>query len=269
MKLSKLIDKIEQFAPPSLAESWDNVGLIVGDREQETASVVLCLDVTRKAYELCLRSDSKICVCHHPFLFDATKKLDFQDPYYQLLRDMIKADIAIYAAHTNLDACVGGVNDALANQLELVPVATFMPSENPFDFQRELVAGTGRICIQKKPGLLFDLARKVTSRLETFGCHVNFDCDRPVGRILVVGGSYDSQWNADVLDNKIDVVISGEIKHRDMVFFDRFGVAAIAAGHDATERTVLPAFKRLLEKELPELKVEICHSFDYTKLMKN
>lgn len=266
MKLSKLIEIIEKFAPVSLAEDWDNVGLLVGNKTQEVSNAVVCLDITEKAYQMCKDKGAQVCICHHPFLFDATKKLDFTDPYYDLLRKFIQSDIAIYAAHTNLDACVGGVNDALSKKLDLEIVATFMPSENPFDFQKDIVPGIGRICTPKTKMTLFDFYKTVNKNLMTSGCHVNFDKDRAVNKILVVGGSYDSAWNVDVLDNNVDVVLSGEIKLRDMVYFDRYNVATIAAGHDATERAILPAFVEYLNLLVKEVEFDKCISFDYSLL---
>lgn len=260
MKLNLLLEKIEDFAPLSLAESWDNPGLIVGDPEQDITGAVLCLDVTEKAFQMCRETGAQLCLCHHPFLFDAIKKIDFSDPYFQLLRKFIQADIAIYAAHTNLDACVGGVNDALSDLLGLDVAATFLPKEIPFDFQKTLVPGIGRICVQREKTSLFDFYYSLMKKLQTSGCHINFDHDRTVGRILVAGGSYDSLWNRDVLDNHIDVVLSGEIKHRDMVFFDRYGIAAIAAGHDATERPILQALARRMDSAVREVAFAVCPS---------
>ena len=259
MKLQQLIEIIETIAPKSLAESWDNVGLLAGDKEREITNGVLCLDITDKAYQMCREKNAGICICHHPFLFDPIKKMDFADPYFALLRKFIQADIAIYAAHTNLDACVGGVNDALGEKLDLRAEATFIPSGVPFDFQKEVVSGIGRICVQKKETSLFDFYHTIRQKLQTSGCHINFDRDRPIRRILITGGAYDSIWNTDVLDNGIDVVLSGEIKHRDMVFFDRYGVAAIAAGHDATERVVLPVLAERLNR-LGDVRFDVCSS---------
>jgi len=269
MKLSKLIEKIEKFAPLSLAETWDNVGLLVGDGEQEITNAVICLDVTDNAYQLCIENNAQVCICHHPYLFEATKRMDFADLYYQLLRKFIQANIAIYAAHTNLDACVGGVNDAISNKLNLDIVSTFMPSENPFDFQKDIVPGVGRICITKEETSLFGLYKNIMDKLQTSGCHVNFDSNRTIKKILVIGGSYNSTWNIDVLDNNIDLVISGEIKHKDMVYFDRFGVATIAAGHDATERVILPAFADYLNLNVEGITFYVYNSFDYTQLTKD
>ncbi len=260
MQLSKLTDQIEAFAPKSLAESWDNVGLLFGDRNQDVVRAVLCLDVSQQAYQMCVEKNAQVCISHHPFLFEPMKRMDFQDPYDSLLRGFIRSDVAVYAAHTNLDACVGGVNDALAKTLGLEVKETFLPAGEPFDVSDSVVPGTGRIGVFHRETGLFELYATVLHTLQTSGCHINFDADRPVRRILVIGGSYDSQWNRDVLDNDVDVVISGEIKHRDLIFFSRHGVAAIAAGHDATERVVLGEIAARWNREIEGVEFLVCPS---------
>lgn len=267
MKLIDIIDVIEKFAPPSLAEPWDNVGLLAGDLDSDIESGVICLDINEKAYEMCIATGSKLCISHHPFLFEPTKRLDYSDPYYDLLRKFIKADIAIYAAHTNLDSCVGGVNDALSAKLGLTDLSTFLPSLVPFDFQKGIVPGIGRVGTPDENTSLFAFYQMLVKNLGGLGGSFNFDTDRPIAKVLVIGGSYDSSWNIDVLDNGIDVVVSGEIKHKDFMFFDRYKIAAIAAGHDATERVILPVLADYLNLKLPQIKFAVCDNFDYNRVV--
>ncbi len=267
MKLNKIIETIENFAPLTLAESWDNVGLLIGNKDFEVESVVICLDVTDKAYNMCIESNAKLCICHHPFIFDAIKKMDFANPYYELLRKFISSDIAVYSAHTNLDSCVGGVNDALGPILGLEIKSTFMPIDPNEKLLKTVVPGIGRICEPCKETSLFDFYKTVLENLKTPGCHINFDTDRQIRKILVTGGSYDSDWNSEVLEKNIDVIVSGEIKHHDMVFFERYGVATLSAGHDTTERVILSVFADYLKLKLDEIRFAVCQSFDYNKVV--
>jgi dinuclear metal center YbgI/SA1388 family protein len=241
--------------------------LLAGDKDSEIESAVICLDINEKAYEMCVSSGSKLCISHHPFLFEPTKRLDYSDPYYNLLRKFIKADIAIYAAHTNLDSCVGGVNDALSAKLELTDLSTFMPSAMPFDFQKGIVPGIGRVGTPGGKASLFAFYHMLVKNLGVLGGSFNFDTDRPITKVLVIGGSYDSEWNIDVVDNEIDVVVCGEIKHKDFMFFDRYNIAAIAAGHDATERVILPVLADYLNLQLPQIKFAVCDNFDYNRVV--
>lgn len=267
MKLNQVMKCIEAFAPTALAEKWDNVGLLVGDPQKEITGAVLCLDVTEAVYRECLEKKAQLCICHHPFLFTPTRRIDFSDPYSLLLGKFIQADIAVFAAHTNLDSCVGGVNDVLSHKLGLVVTETFLPSETPFDFFKSVVPGIGRIGHPETETGLFDFYKTTVRRLETPGCHINFDQDRPVKRVLCVGGSYDSEWNTDVLDNHVDVIVCGEMKHHDLVFFARYGVAVLVAGHDATERVILPDFAGYLNGKLEEIRFDVCRPFDYNKVV--
>jgi len=265
--VSDVLKIVDRLAPFALAESWDNVGLLVGDKDREVTGAVLCLDVTEAAYHLCMEKKAQVCISHHPFLFEPTKRLDYSDPYYNLLRKFIKADIAIYAAHTNLDSCVGGVNDALSVKLGLTDLSTFMPSSVPFDFQKGIVPGIGRVGTPGNKTSLFAFYHMLVKNLGGLGGSFNFDTDRSITKVLVIGGSYDSDWNIDVVDNEIDVVVCGEIKHKDFMFFDRYNIAAIAAGHDATERVILPVLADYLNLKLPQIKFAVCDNFDYNRVV--
>lgn len=277
MKLEKLMEQIEEFAPLSYAQEWDNTGLIAGNPGQDVTNAVLCLDVTQKACEMCKEKNAQVCISHHPFIYDAIKSMDFNDPYFGLLQKFIQADIAIYAAHTNLDICAGGVNDALSKRLDLAVTDTFLPIENHkvknsiinniAPFINRLIPGIGRICKARADMDLYSFYKIIIQKLETPGCHINFENNRGIRKILVIGGSYDSQWNHMVIESGVDVIICGEIKHSDMIFFARCGIAAFAAGHDTTERVILPDFADYLNRTVKEIRFDVCESFDYNKVV--
>jgi len=267
MKISEIIKKIEDFAPLSLAEDWDNTGLLSGDLEIETQGVIICLDINEAVLDKCIETNSKLCICHHPFIFNPISRLDYADPYSLLLGKFIKNDIVIYAAHTNLDCCVGGVNDCLAKKLGIEVIETFLPAEIPVDFKKGVVPGIGRIGILKNTMNLFDFYKDLNRNLGIRGCAINFDSDKNINRILIAGGSYDSGWNKDVLDINVDLVISGEIKHHDMMFFQRYKIAAIAAGHDASERIILKPLAGYLENKFPDIKFDVLYNLDYNKVV--
>jgi len=267
MKISEIINKIEEFAPLSLAEDWDNTGLLSGDLKIETKGVIICLDINETVLDKCIETDSKLCICHHPFIFNPITRLNYDNPYSSLLGRFIKNDIVIYAAHTNLDSCVGGVNDCLAKKLGIEVIETFLPSEIRLDFTKGVVPGIGRIGVLKGNRKLFDFYKDLNRNLGIKGCGINFDSDKDIDRILVVGGSYDFEWNKDVLDMNVDLVISGEIKHHDMMFFQRYKIAAIAAGHDASERIILKPLADYLENKFPDIKFDVLFNLDYNKVV--
>lgn len=119
IKVQDVIDSIERLAPPHLAESWDNVGLMVGRRDQLVDHVLTVLDVTEEAIEEAIERKCQLIVSHHPLIFKGVKQITSDTVLGRMIARLIKADIAVYSAHTNLDVAKGGLNDLAAAQLGL------------------------------------------------------------------------------------------------------------------------------------------------------
>ena len=120
MQIRELINILEEKYPFSLQEEWDNSGLQIGNPDDELNGVVLSLDLEEEAIDIA-QEDNKanLIITHHPYLFNPTKSIDFTDSFYTRLRRCIKNDITVFAFHTNLDIAAGGVNDNLAELLNL------------------------------------------------------------------------------------------------------------------------------------------------------
>ena len=119
VRCSAIIEAMEKFAPSYLAESWDNVGLVVGSPEQEIDKVLVALDVTEKVIDQAVSIGANLIISHHPLIFKGITNLRTDVALGKMLARLIKAEIAVYAAHTNLDSTAGGVNDVLAQKLGL------------------------------------------------------------------------------------------------------------------------------------------------------
>lgn len=114
-----LMALMDGWAPPQLAESWDNPGLQAGDPDQKVGAVMVALDVTRENVGYAKTHGIDMIISHHPFLFKAMKRIDTGTEKGAILRDLLAHGISAFAAHTNLDTADGGVNDALAEALDL------------------------------------------------------------------------------------------------------------------------------------------------------
>lgn len=114
-----IIDAMEKWAPPHLAESWDNVGLQLGSPLQSVRKILVALDVSQQTTEYAQQHHFDMIIAHHPLVFKPIKNLRTDLPQGRLLAALLKADIAVFAAHTNLDITEGGVNDVLAAKLQL------------------------------------------------------------------------------------------------------------------------------------------------------
>lgn len=126
VQCKELIEVMEALAPECLAESWDNVGLSVGDLQQEIRKILVALDVTEEVIEEAKSIGANLIVTHHPMLlFQKIKNIRKQTPLGRKLYTLIQNEIGVYSAHTNLDIAFGGTNDVLAElagleQIELL-----------------------------------------------------------------------------------------------------------------------------------------------------
>jgi dinuclear metal center YbgI/SA1388 family protein len=154
-KVSEIVAYLNKFANPALAYDWDNVGFQIGDGGQNVNKILLSLDVSENAINKAIAENCDMIISHHPFIFRAIKKIT--NPLYLKL---IKNDIAVYCAHTNLDVVKGGVNTILAEKLgleikefisnesgsNLVHVAVYVPKKNADQVAKAVInVGAGKV----------------------------------------------------------------------------------------------------------------------------
>ncbi len=159
MIIKEVIDLIEDFAPTKYAEDFDNVGLLVGDANAEVKGALITLDTLEATVEEAIAKNCNLIVSFHPIIFSGLKKLNGKNYVERTVLKAIKNDIAIYAIHTALDNQYKGVNDMIAEKLDLrnrqilIPrqdsirkLTTFVPVKNVADVRQSLFqAGAGSI----------------------------------------------------------------------------------------------------------------------------
>jgi dinuclear metal center YbgI/SA1388 family protein len=116
-KVAEVIQLMGEFAPTSLAEDWDNVGLQVGDQNTEVKNVLLALDLREGLVQEAIAKDCNLIITHHPLIFKGIKTVTESSYTGRLIRDLIKNEIAVFSAHTNLDISSNGLNDFLIKKL--------------------------------------------------------------------------------------------------------------------------------------------------------
>ena len=121
---------LESFAPLSLQESYDNAGLIVGNPSMEVTGITICLDSTEAVILDAKKNGCNLVIAHHPIVFSGLKKLNGKNYIERTVIRAIKEDIAIYAAHTNLDNVIDGVNRVIAERLGLVNIRILSPKRH-------------------------------------------------------------------------------------------------------------------------------------------
>jgi dinuclear metal center YbgI/SA1388 family protein len=159
MKIKDIISVIEELAPVSFQESYDNTGMQIGNNDKEINSVLLTLDVTEDTINEAIANKNDLIISHHPLIFSGIKKLSGRNSTERIVIKAIKNDIAIYSCHTNIDSAWNGVNVKLAEILglhnvkilkpisgNLKKLITFVPTEHAEKLRTSLFeAGAGNI----------------------------------------------------------------------------------------------------------------------------
>lgn len=127
MKLSKLVEILEFFYPKDLAYDWDNVGLLIGDERATVNRAMTCLEITDDVVEEAIERNVDLIVSHHPIIYKPIKNLNFKDPHARLITKIIKSNISVYSMHTNVDISSNGMNDWLAQVLNLKNIQILTP----------------------------------------------------------------------------------------------------------------------------------------------
>jgi len=136
-KVKEIISDIEKIAPLAYQESYDNAGLMVGNSDMDATGVLVCIDITDKILEEAIAKKCNLIICHHPLIFGGLKKINGKNMVERCVITAIKNEIALYAAHTNLDSVINGVNFKMAEKLNLNNVSILSPMHGEL---RKLVA---------------------------------------------------------------------------------------------------------------------------------
>ncbi|SDK54117.1 Nif3-like dinuclear metal center hexameric protein [Sediminibacillus albus] len=123
-----IIELFEAWSPQKLAYDWDNVGLQVGTLSNPVNKVMVTLDVLENVVDEAIEADVNLIIAHHPLLFKSLKQINLEDPKGKVIEKLIKNNITVYAAHTNLDITRGGVSDILADKLGIKETSVLVPS---------------------------------------------------------------------------------------------------------------------------------------------
>lgn len=231
MQLEQFVAAMEAIAPPELAEEYDNVGLLVGPDHTNIRRVLVALDCSLAVAKEAAEMQADLVLTHHPQFFAPVQRILPDDPQTAAVYALIRNGIGLYAAHTNLDAATGGVNDILAARLGLTHVASFGD-------------GLGRIGTLPAAIPLGEFAAQTAGALNA---RVSFcgNGQRSIHRAAVVGGA-GASLIADAKAAGADVLVTGEAKHHEGHAADVLDLPMIVAGHYETEKVILePLIARL------------------------
>lgn len=240
-KIEDFYKAINEIADFSLAESWDNVGLLVGSRKTSVKSALVALDVTSAVIAEAKLLHAELIITHHPVIFPHISKIGCESPLYEL----ISSKIAVISAHTNYDAASGGVNDALCSCLGLLNVRELESAESP---------GRGRIGELENPLDSRGLAAFVKERLGSGA--VKYTPGPQISSVAVCGGADAELWR-DALNEGAQAMITSEVKHHQLIEAAEARFTLIDAGHHATEAVAIRPLAERLQRMLPGASVAV------------
>ncbi len=245
---------LEQFAPARLAEEWDNVGLLVGDRAWPVERVMTCLTVTSETVAEAVEGRANLIVTHHPLPFHPLKSLTSESTVGRLLLQLITARIAVYSPHTAFDSARVGINQHLAIGLGLQEIAPLVVSSHD-----DPDVGVGRCGTLGEDVSLKELVERVKNflgiqRLQAVGTD-----EQTVNRVAIVCGSGGS-FLATAIERGCHCLITGETTYHTCLEAAARKVALVLPGHFASERFALLSLADYLADLLAGVTVWASHS---------
>jgi len=249
LSVKNLLETLDKIAAFDLAEQWDNVGLMLGDPDQQIRSILVALDPTEEVLAEAKECGADCIITHHPLIFNPLKAIYTNQPLGRFLRQAIKNEISVIGCHTNLDQAIGGVNDVFANNLGMVESRPLTPiGKNP-DTAGNLEgagAGFGRV------GRLAEtLSRKAF--IERLCAVLNLPVLRMAGQVpeevntVAVCGGSGSELAEEAFASGAQVYVTGEVKHSMARWAEASGFCIVDAGHFATENPVIKSLVKALE----------------------
>lgn len=237
---------LERYAPLELAEEWDNVGLLVGDPTASVERVMTCLTVTPASAAEAVEEQADLIVAHHPLPFRPLNRLTPDVVAGRLLLQLMRAGVAIYSPHTAFDSAEQGINQRLAEGLELTNIAPLVP--------HAAGGGAGRCGELASEMSLGNLADRVKLLLHVEGLHRVGDATRPVRRVAVACGSA-GEFLPTALEMGCDCFLTGEARFHTCLEAEAEQIGLLLAGHYATERFGIEALAADLARQFPDLHV--------------
>ncbi len=234
MKLSEILEILEQFAPAETAEEWDNVGLQIGRDGEEIEKILVCLDFTADVLEQAIQGGFQMIVTHHPVIFKPLAKLT--NP---LFLKAVRHNICVYSGHTNVDAAQGGVNDVLAARLGLENVTA------------DGILRTGTL---KESMSETAFAKYVCEKLQVPAVRT-VPLKKEIQKVGLVGGA-GSDFMESAKAQSCDAYVTGEVSYHAAQTAEQMDLFLVCAGHFETEAPIARALTEMLNQKLKGAKAE-------------
>ncbi|MEK6249140.1 MAG: Nif3-like dinuclear metal center hexameric protein [Planctomycetales bacterium] len=242
-------DFLDRLAPASLAADWDNVGLLVGDREAVVDRVMTCLTMTCDTVAEAIDCKANLVITHHPLPFQPLKRITRDTHEGRFLLDLISANIAIYSAHTAFDSAATGINQSLAEGFGLQKIRPIVS-----DCKDDQSVGTGRCGRLPQSIPVKELVERIKGFLDIPHVRMVGEGEQSVEQVGIACGSAGSVFEPARLAN-CDVFITGETSFHTCLSAEAAGMILLVTGHFASERFAMQQLADHLDQEFPDTEV--------------
>ncbi len=246
MKARDIINVIEEFAPLSIQEKWDNSGLCIGSPDADVTSVLIGLDCTPELVDEAVECGADMIVTHHPLIFSGLKKISPEDQVGAAVIKAISNGISIYAAHTSADKVIAGVSGAMAAKLGLENVCILDEDGEG--------TGLGVVGDLPEPLTAAEAVSLVKDRFALKAMRTSRPVEGRISRVAMCGGSGGSLIGA-AMASGAQLYISGDISYHN--FFTKDGFMIMDIGHYESEIEIVDILFSLLRKKFPTFAVRI------------
>lgn len=241
LKVKDIVNIMEDYAPTVLKESYDNVGLMVGDSACEVTKILIALDCTLKVIEEAISCGCNLIITHHPLLFIKPTSITTDSLQGEKIIKLIRNNINLYSSHTNLDSTPNGINEIIMNVLD------FNESRILETSALNSKAGIGRITILDETSTLEELIDKVKLKLKLKSLRYCGDEGKAINRVAVINGS-GQDYIAMAISAGAECIITGDTTYHYISDYNEAGIAIIDAGHFDTEWPAMKVVAEIINK---------------------
>lgn len=243
VKCEDIMNYMKEIAPEYLAEKWDNVGLLVGNKNSIVKKILIALDAIDSVVDEAVNLGIDLIITHHPIIFKPLKNITSETLNGKIYK-LINNNISVYSAHTNFDITFGGTNDILAEKLGIKNIEILESSYTTNDRNY----GIGRIGIVEKEILFLDYANIVKEKLGLYSMNIVGDIYKKINKVALCTGDGHSYFEI-AAKKHADVYISGDLKYHDTQMAQELGMCCIDVTHYTSENIAMPVLREYLEKK--------------------
>jgi dinuclear metal center YbgI/SA1388 family protein len=250
--VNKILKIIDQIAPFETADSWDNVGLLVGNENQVVNRILIALDISEEVIKEAIEEGFDLIITHHPIIFSPLRKITTGDRVGKILIEAIQNDIAIIAAHTNLDKVFSsGINRYLADSLIMGQLQILIPEGVHSDY------GHGIVGTLENSMAFDDFILRVKNVFQIDHVRVsNVTKDKKVRKVVVASGA-SSDFIGSVLLTQADVFITSDLKYHECQNVIGTNLTLVDVGHFESESVYLEHFKALIDQWISDKNYDV------------